>query len=158
MKTIRKNVFETNSSSVHAICISSEKETINVPKNINVQIGEFGWEFDKLSTYYEKLSYLYTGLCCFNDIEKIEVLKEYFNVENIDVEYESPKYDDYLQNGYIDHYDELGDFINFVMSDKEILFNFLFSNKSYILTGNDNADREIKVREKYKHKVFRKGN
>ena len=49
MKTIRQNVFETNSSSSHSLCIKSIKDlnksylTISDDDLIHVDFGEFGW-------------------------------------------------------------------------------------------------------------------
>lgn len=41
---------------------------------------------------------------------------------------------------YIDHGEDLGEFVNYVMSDKNHLYNYLFGVKSFIETGNDNDD------------------
>ena len=41
-RQIRRGVFETNSSSTHAICIA--KGDYNLSKHIDFTIGEFGWE------------------------------------------------------------------------------------------------------------------
>ena len=70
MQKIRKNVFETNSSSTHSICIAKDMELI-IPTSIHFEFGEFGWEVDTLSSVYEKASYLYTGL---HEIGKMYVI------------------------------------------------------------------------------------
>ena len=56
MKIIRKNVFETNSSSTHSISISKLNDYI-LPKEINFTFGEFGWEFSKYTSSFDKASY-----------------------------------------------------------------------------------------------------
>lgn len=66
-KQTRKGVFETNSSSVHTITISKNGYDKSIIPEVLVFIfGEFGWEVNKLSSVYEKASYLYTAL---NDVE-----------------------------------------------------------------------------------------
>ena len=76
MKTTRSNVFETNSSSVHTVCILPVKEyfparaglyfDIDDDNNIVVHMHEFGWSGD-CETPEQKLSYLclliWTFLC-----------------------------------------------------------------------------------------------
>ena len=63
MKQIRRNIFESNSSSVHTLSISKEGlEPSNLPLNkdgyIEVEFGEFGKDVMIYSTQYEKLQYL----------------------------------------------------------------------------------------------------
>ena len=58
--------------------------------------------------------------------------------------------------GYIDHIDECEDFIKNVMQSPETLCQFLFDNRSYIHTGNDNCDESDypwidKISEDYKY-------
>ena len=43
IKKIRQSVFETNSSSTHSICIATDT-TIDFPKSLHFEFGEFGWE------------------------------------------------------------------------------------------------------------------
>ena len=62
--SIRKNVFETNSSSVHAISVTSKPARTEYLKyhSIEFNTGEFGWEH---CTYYDattKASYLWTAI------------------------------------------------------------------------------------------------
>ena len=50
---IRKGIYETNSSSVHVLCINT-KNNVRVPENFTFTIGgQFGWEFD---SYYDSES------------------------------------------------------------------------------------------------------
>ena len=67
MKKIRKEVFETNSSSVHSLVISSdglEKSNFKLNKKgkIEIDFGHFGKEFKIYNSQYDKLSYLITCL------------------------------------------------------------------------------------------------
>lgn len=67
MRKIRKNVFETNSSSVHSIVYSKEgmepcKFKLNKDGKIEVRFGNFDKDERIYDTQYEKLSYLITCL------------------------------------------------------------------------------------------------
>ena len=58
MKQIRKNVFETNSSSVHTLQISKDglepsELKLNKDGNIEVEFGEFEKDYRIYSTQYE---------------------------------------------------------------------------------------------------------
>lgn len=60
MKTIRNNVFETNSSSMHSFCISNNKPSITQFNDLHMKIdasGEYGWGPGEVSTPEEKLNY-----------------------------------------------------------------------------------------------------
>ena len=62
MKTIRSNVFETNSSSVHTVCLQSGDDISGVLErdyngNALIRMHEFGWS-GSCNTPEEKLSYL----------------------------------------------------------------------------------------------------
>lgn len=60
MKTIRNNVFETNSSSMHSFCISNNEPSITQFNDLHMKIdasGEYGWGPGEVSTPEEKLDY-----------------------------------------------------------------------------------------------------
>lgn len=139
MKQIRRNVFETNSSSTHSICISKAPATAG--KHIHFGIGEYGWENDCVDT----ADYLYTAILCMGDSEELlEKLKDILDSHSIEYEFEEPKWFkgsdyQYLDNGYVDHAGETRDFINAVLSDDDMLMRCLFGN-SMVYTGNDNQD------------------
>jgi hypothetical protein len=78
MKTIRKNVFETNSSSVHSITFSTAGSGVLPPKSfiLNIEGGDYGWE---QATYLftdnqDKFSYWLSAFiyCAFLLYEKKE--------------------------------------------------------------------------------------
>lgn len=136
MKQVRRNVFETNSSSTHSICIS--KAPVTIRKYIHFRIGEYGWENDCVDI----ANYLYTAILCMGDSEELlEKLKNILDKYSIEYEFEDPDYSDYgyLQNGYIDHSYDTREFIDAVFSDEDMLMRCLFGN-SYVYTGNDNQD------------------
>ncbi len=138
MKQTRRNVFETNSSSTHSICIS--KAPVTAGKCIYFGIGEFGWENDCVGT----AAYLYTAILCMDDSEELlNKLKDMLGRHGIEYDFEEPEYDeeyDYLNNGYIDHSYDTREFIDAVLADDDMLMRCLFGPDSCVYTGNDNQD------------------
>jgi hypothetical protein len=148
IKKIRHNVFETNSSSTHSICIAKDI-SLTIPKEIHFSKGEFGWEINTLRSLFSKASYLYTALendSRFHDVVGI------LEAEGLTVTY------DISDEGYIDHSGELSDFLDKVCKDKDSLMSYLFSDLSYIKTGNDNDDNDVDIVVDYPHELFYKGN
>lgn len=69
MKQMRRNIFETNSSSVHAISIDGsglEPSNFIIDKDgtIYTEYGQFGKNYEIFNTQYDKLSYL-VSLCYY---------------------------------------------------------------------------------------------
>ena len=141
MKQVRRNVFETNSSSTHSICIS--KAPVTIRKYIHFRIGEYGWENDCVDTQ----DYLYTAILEQYDADELlENLRDILDSYSIEYEFENPNYKTssdgeyrWLDYGYVDHASETREFINTVLSDEDMLMRCLFGN-SYVYTGNDNQD------------------
>jgi hypothetical protein len=172
MKQIRKGVFETNSSSTHSICIAKEAE-LTIPKSLHFDFGEFGWECDTLRSLGEKATYLYTGLIAEKRKDDAEKIFELLRSKGIEVTAEEPifenrsytnsegklvEYTSSENTGYVDHSDELTDFLNAVCEDENKLMNYLFSDLSFIITGNDNDDSDVDINVNYSHDEYYKGN
>lgn len=190
---VRRNIFETNSSSTHTLSIIKEDKDIKYPKSVIFTKGYFGWEDDEYTNTYSKASYLWEIIRFAADIDRdyctnnkfltyeeyIQRVKNILDRHNIKYEFEYDtiiekastynnkitykeyvnQYDD-VDDGYIDHVSECADFINFVTSKDEYLLNFLFSDKSFIVTGNDNVydDEEKKFPDYGEAYEFYKGN
>lgn len=60
-------MFETNSSSVHSICISKKPVGDVKGKKISFYLGEYGWENSTVDTP----DYLYTAIMCQNNSEEL---------------------------------------------------------------------------------------
>ena len=124
---IRCNIFETNSSSIHAVSIF-KGTNYSIPENIEIRPGEFGWYPDTFCDPESKLSYLYTWILekChtykYNDVtNKCDVVFDWdkltqyqdliknklleAGVKNVTFE----KNNGYFEYGYIDHSDQLMD-------------------------------------------------
>ena len=77
---VRNSVFETNSSSVHAISIFKDDTYENYNgEYLEIEPGKFGWEKDTYNDVYSKLSYLYAAYLEFVDKEYVdeETIKEF---------------------------------------------------------------------------------
>ena len=152
-RQIRKSVFETNSSSTHAICITKKKDNYKLSDHIDFEFGEFGWEYDEYRDVDNKASYLITAIFSFSKSEtdkKLARLKNILDSYNITYSIPEPKVKSYtcdkteyfyydLDYNYIDHAGETKKFVDAVLSDSEKLFRYLFGD-SFVITGNDNDD------------------
>lgn len=177
--TIRKGVFETNSSSTHAIAIAKNKVE-NYPENLIFKLGDFAWDEEHYILPEEKASYLYTALAVYylygdsTEKEKFIEAVEYINkvlakkgvnctFEHLDELYKGSYEVLWKYDATIDHVGELADFIKDILHTESRLLRFLFSYDSMIITGNDNDDSyvgEEKVNSYLKGpaEVYYKGN
>ena len=57
MKTIRNSVFETNSSSMHAISFANDEPNVTLDKIYVSASGEYGWDIHDYEAPDEKLDY-----------------------------------------------------------------------------------------------------
>lgn len=143
MKTIRHNVFETNSSSTHSISINSTTElydSITPDSNgvITLTGGEFGWEWQQYNDALTKANYCAVDSYGNGDLEKMlrDVIMEHTGAKDVVFDLTT----DYRQDNYsyIDHQSVGTSHPAFSSSDN--LKNFIFNPKSYLFTGNDNGD------------------
>ena len=157
----RKGVFETNSSSTHAMCIALGNAPLKIPDSLHFEIGEYGWGFSTVSSTEDKASYLYTAMLETGNGDKfLEFVVPALKKEGVKVTFQTPEYTEWggLENGGIDHGSECSDFVDVVTSTTGRLLSFLFSNKSFVLTGNDNDDMDIGINVNYPHESCYKGN
>lgn len=148
MLQIRHNVFETNSSSTHSICIP--KKAKHVDRFIDFRLGEYGWENRRVD---DTASYLYTaildGYPYDKAMEKLNMLKDILNSHSIGYSFEKPKWEfsrydgiRYLSydSGYIDHPREISELVDALLDDEDMLLRYLSDGVVY--TGNDNQDQD----------------
>lgn len=141
MIQVRQGVFETNSSSTHSICIP--KKCDKIINHVDFRIGEYGWENDEA----DPASYLYTGiLYAYKKDEAQELINKIANIlstNGISFTFKKPEWKtwgeyQYLENGYVDHGEELIPFIQAVVNDEDTLLRYL--SKGIVYTGNDGED------------------
>ena len=165
MIQIRNGVFETNSSSTHSIVLADK----NVEPGLFVDfaMGEFGWGFDKLATTDEKASYLYTAACCLYNRDVYQDLYEVLVKYGVECTCSVPcvkSKDGWIDNGWVNHVDGTEEFVERVMNHEHALIRYLFSDQSFVVTGNDNCDEdqykwmEEQIDVDYPHTTFYKGN
>lgn len=132
---IRNGMFETNSSSVHSICISKKPVDDVKGKKINFYLGEFGWDNESVDV----ADYLYTAIMCRRDsdelLSKLKAILDKYNVE-----YTFQPEEKASRWWGIDHSYETSDFLNAVFEDEDLLLRCLFNNDSVVFTGNDNQE------------------
>lgn len=140
---IREGLFETNSSSVHAMSVFTKKDgNYNIPEKIKINLNdyEFGWQQD---TFYDdtesKVAYLYllAENCGGDTTKRIEALLMTAGVKEVIVVNETNG--KWSFGGYIDHSSEKEDFLLHLLDNPDLFNDFVFNPKSYIETGNDNV-------------------
>jgi len=167
-RQIRKNVFETNSSSTHAICITKRKvDKDNFPNSVEFNHDEFGWEFEVYEDVQNKASYLYQAICdlCYEDNKKkskyIDQIYDTLGKYGIECSFDTNDKDESGWSvGYIDHGNDTEDFVNAVMNNENRLLRYLFG-ESKVITGNDNGytfDNYMNEHDFSDFEVYHKGN
>ena len=179
---VRKGVFECNSSSTHSIAIANEQiPSVYLPEKCVFDYGEFGWEERTIETTEEKASYLYTSLYyvmyddpalwkkyitfIFDTLTKHGVECEFNGTITTEVSIYNRSAKPMLyfsQNirgdGYVDHGSNTREFVDAVCTHEDLLLSFLFSKKSFVMTGNDNDDSDVNIHVDYPYVEFYKGN
>lgn len=135
---IRKGVFETNSSSVHSICIAKKNVTGYKGEHVDFYLGKYGWEFGSASP----ADYLYTAIMCQPDGEEfLDKLKSILDEKGITYSFQPiNKTNGYMRYGGIDHSYDTRNFVDAVLSDKDMLMRYLFNPDTSVYTGNDNSE------------------
>lgn len=147
-KQIRISVFETNSSSVHSLVISSdgrEPSEFELNKNgeIEVDFGEFGKDEQLYYTQYDKLSYLITCLYYTSrgwDAENIYDSFEFKSIEKAVCKYTGASGIKILgkQEACIDHQSQPYGCIEIIDSyDEEAVIDFVFNKYISLRTDCD---------------------
>lgn len=178
--TIREGVWETNSSSVHAIAISKKKINLDdirpFGRTLRFNHGEFGWEHRIYDNPYSKASYLYQAIWDVYspsytktsnksaDRDKaINWLYDTLSKYGIEVSFDPIDYgDDDWCIGYIDHGEGMKDWVEQIIGHEKRLIKYLFGD-SAVCTSNDNCDMEdleefMKDHPKKDYEVYMKGN
>ena len=160
MIKVRRNVFETNSSSTHSICITKNNNLLEIPEKVTFKLAYFGWENKIYNDTEHKASYLYSAIREFEKYYDKKMSRKWLDFicltlmkNNIDYEF-----DDTERFYGIDHVGELMDFVKDVCHSEKRLLRYLFSVESFIITGNDNDDSSVSINETYKHEEYYKGN
>lgn len=167
-KQIRSGLFETNSSSVHAICINLGFSSSKLPTELHFEPGEFGWEYGYHDDTLTKASYLYTSiLSCNKCKEFFPIIEKILNKYGIKAIFEPVEIEttlsiceyglrvssnsdvvDKTKSCSVDHGHENLDFITEVCSDENKLMSYLFGD-AVVETSNDNGGPELETRNEH---------
>ena len=170
---IRRGTFETNSSSMHSLnMLRDEKGIIKTVKEAqendprfklnkegvlvieNSEDLDFGWGFEILTTFYEKLCYAIASICSYNqDTKEVEgmdkildalhrLMSEIKGIElpEEEISWHSSELEPYT--GEIDH-QSYGTLPNSIAVDN--LADFLFKCKNIVYIDNDNSSHTYQV-------------
>lgn len=141
MIQVRNGIFETNSSSVHAISVYTVPPK-DLPKKIHLTLGEYGWGHG----LYSLPNYIFTACAEMKRIDDLIGMLDTIGVEctmdpTPDVIAKSIKKRGYLPYdlGYIDHCGCLSDFIDAILCDEHLFKCAMFNPESQVELGNDNV-------------------
>lgn len=144
MQKIRKNVFETNSSSTHSISFDENSfiptELPVYDGQVTIYTGEFGWEVESYTDPATKASYALVH--AQNHPELLDMLREAIQwgvgdgvevIFDLDEDNTDPWS---TVNGYIDH--QSHGVCDDAFASKETLYRFIFDPNTVLYTDNDN--------------------
>lgn len=138
-RQIRRCVFETNSSSTHAICIA--KDGYELKDHIDFHTGEYGWECEEYGDLDNKASYLITAILSMEKEyadEKLMQLKSILDDNNITYTIPEPNIKQYKYDGkthryydtgydYIDHVEKLKSWLDDLLLDSDKLLDIFLA-------------------------------
>lgn len=169
---LRNSVFETNSSSCHSLALTKGDNgerslsklytdyQLDENGNLHFNVGEYGWGFEVLSNFQQKLAYVMTyAILKGSYYDFLDLMKSLHNVTQFnqlyfrdqlvgywDDEENQFKFSGYysdvddlernIGDAYIDH-DSL-DLLNGIIKNEDKLKNLLFVSDSEIVIDNDN--------------------
>ena len=145
MIQIRQNVFETNSSSTHSICIAREIKTI--PEKIVFHPTYAGRAEREISAP----DYLYAAMAAQGREyfeEGIEIISDFLDHHNVEYTFEPVEWVedwDYAKDCGVDHGGNARDFTDDVLNNESLLARFLFGD-SIVYTG-EYDDRSMTASE-----------
>lgn len=137
----RNSVFETNSSSIHSLCVPTNKP-YKVPDYVNFYLKHYGWGPDVETN---PGNYLYTWLVLAGEKDRIKQLENILYKHGaVYVSFEPYKEKDKWDKFWIDHLDDARAWVDAVFKDEEKLLHDLFTPGAAIYITNDNTpDHEI---------------
>lgn len=148
---IRKGCFETNSSTVHAICINKDRPKQKITSIILDCKEEFS---NKNHNIEEKIKYIFK-MCLVVDMENpipyfekeksyVYKLVSYLAKKGITVEIK--KYDDYYTYGVGD----CEEFLKMIMNNESLLDDFIFDEDSYFhIMDNNYVEENLPSKSEY---------
>lgn len=161
----RTGLFETNSSSIHAIVIPSPKENnlvqeyyeLNPENPIPLEYSETSFETDirELADWKERAVYLHLAAYLLTDNERrraLEVVESWFLGIGIRIKC----LDTGPRSCWIDHPEELGSFIDEIIWRPDLMTRFVFDKRSRVYTASDSDDESpaYKILSKFSKHIW----
>ena len=140
---IRQGVFETNSSTQHALVIRCDDKTrtiadgipanVKVPEKIQLRTMSYG-DIDNLplTTVENRILYLYNVMCS-NNAEKEDLINFLSRIGRLGINYEIAETEDYV------YYDFPCDMIEDIMKSEETFVAFIFARDVFYDTYADDC-------------------
>lgn len=141
MLQVRKNVFETNSSSTHSISLGEGDyifDTSLTPSEsgyVEIYGDEFGWEQATYNSACVKASYSLVYCLNWSYENKDKHLQMLIDVITEQTDCVGVKW---VDDGYIDHQSAESNQLDYLFEDKKTLRRFIFDKQSVLVTDNDN--------------------
>lgn len=139
-RIIRKNTFETNSSSSHSFSICIKDKKISHPKDINFEAHEFHnypVDGDNMSSIQGRANYLYSiAVQRFKEDELKEALQKALPNTKLKFEHEYRE----IENTYLINHQaqyEASGLLDKVLEDSVLLINYLLDDETEILITGD---------------------
>ena len=145
MKQIRKDVFETNSSSVHTLQISNDglepsELKLNKDGNIEVEFGEFEKDYRIYNNQYEKLQYLISFIAYnygyYYDLDDLYENYDFREVRDAICEYTGAN-DIVVVGETLPHIDHQSQYDCVIRLYKDEIINFVFNKFITLKTDCD---------------------
>ena len=145
---IRSNIFETNSSSTHSFVLKDKNPDYIIPviedytDVYKISCGEYGWGYERLTTWWERAEYLATYAVTQGGPEAIKRFeKEMSNYLKIPVKIIMPKMIKYGENNEYQDYEDA--YIDHQSVDRaakmfEDIKTTIFAKTGFIEIDNDN--------------------
>lgn len=149
-RIIRKNTFETNSSSSHSFSICIKDKKISHPKEINFEAHEFHdypFDGDDMSSMQGRANYLYSiAIQRFMENKLKEALQKALPNTKLKFEHESRE----IKNTYLINHQaqyEASDILDKVLEDSTLLTNYLLDDETEVLITSDWDDSGVTGRD-----------
>ena len=130
----RRNVFETNSSSVHAITFYPSGDRNSPKGGYRIGLGEYGWD-DEIA---DPAAYLWTAVCAVYRGDEAKVSKWRDDIDYVlggGCTFDDPDKEPF----YIDHDWEVSGLLDMLENNLDLLRAYLLGKDTEVQVSNDNG-------------------
>lgn len=151
MIQIRHGVFETNSSSTHAVCIATRGKLV-IPERLHFDADWFGRHPEPpFLDVYNRACYLWSCILTGTYKEKkLEVSRHQNFIFNTLAEHGCVATFNTEDEGWVEDYNVGAQLVAYATKSKKHLLNYLFNPLSFVLVGGDEYEECYDYPEKIK--------